>query len=186
MRGSDWLAGLSCFFMVASTSFTVLTPFRQANPCSLGPWAPCPCPNLVRGTWRAACIASANFVTVWGPSLSSRGGLAARPPASLCTLCVSVCACACASRSHVMCRIQTRSRASSQAEVRTLQSTSTVIVIHDIAQYHALSKYRMSMLFATGAWLGGGGFLGWPGWSSWCTVRYCAEATSVDGLTIDD
>ena len=46
---------------------TVLTPFRQASPCSLGPWAPCPCSNLVGGTWRAARIASANFVTVRGP-----------------------------------------------------------------------------------------------------------------------
>lgn len=45
-------------------------------------------------------------------------------------------------------------------QVRTLQSTSTVIVIHDIAQYHALSKYRTSMLFATGAWLGFSG-LAW-------------------------
>ena len=75
MSEGDWLAGLSCFFMVASTSFTVLTPFRQANPCWLGPWVPCPCSNLVRGTWRAACIASANFVTVWGTSFSSRRGL---------------------------------------------------------------------------------------------------------------
>lgn len=167
--------------MAASTSFTVLTPFRQANPCSLGPWAPCPCYNLVRGTWRAACIASANFVTV-GPLAFLPWWARCAPSCLSLSASLCLCLCLCLSDPSVLmsCALRTRSRASQPARyVLDRPVPSQCRTAHSTVSH---AGQVPSMLFELGLELGLGLGAGAP------TYCVCVQRgwMSVDGLTIDD
>ena len=106
MRASGWLA-----FVLRHGCLHKLHRFDSVaagQPLLPGPVGPLPVPQPCRSTWRAARIASANFVTGCGTfRFPAVGGLFARPRLPL--SCVSVCACAshqstvlmsCAGRTH--------------------------------------------------------------------------------------
>lgn len=163
--------------MAASTSFTVLTPFRQANPCSMGPVGPparAPTLSEVPGALRASLV---QILSRCGAhSLSSRGWTCCAPCPSL--LRVSVCVCAGASasatlRSHVMCDAHTV-----ESTIQPAGTYSAVQYRPSIARHSTLSRAGQvpSMLFRAGTdWIWGWGLgLELPG-----TVQ--RGWTSVDG-----